>query len=183
MQRHRNIRLRKSREQAILQHFLRAADRLFRRLADQDQSSVPGILGPRHDFSGAQQRRHVDIVPAGVHHRNVLSGIVFRMNFARVRQARFLFNRQCIEFCPQQDRWPRAILQHGNDPRATDVLGHFVSRGAQAGSQFGRSLHFVSGEFGMLDANPGKEHAHPDKRSRFPWKVNLRQGSNRTGDD
>ncbi len=110
VQRHRHVWLGEACEEAIVDHPLGSADGFLGGLADQHQRPVPGIFAARHDFGRAQQRRHVHIVSAGMHHPNVAPRVIFRADFTGVRQASLLFDGERIELSAQHDGWARAVL-------------------------------------------------------------------------
>jgi hypothetical protein len=84
---------RKSLEEAILQHGLRAAEPFLRRLEDK-------LHGPREvrilrqDLRSAEQHRCVSVVPAGVHTTR---------RGRRVRQRRLLDKGECVHVRAQAD--------------------------------------------------------------------------------
>jgi hypothetical protein len=104
---------------------------------------VPGTLARGHDFSRAEQRGHVQVVPAGVHHRNVMAGVVLNMNFTGIGESGFFFNGQGVKFGTQHDGRSRSIFQNGHHACAAEVFGYFVTCCAQVGSQFVRGLCLV----------------------------------------
>ena len=116
VQSHGHVRLGKAREQAVADHGVGAADGFLGGLANQHQRSVPGVLAARHDLGGAQKRRHVQIVSAGMHHRNIASGVIFRVHFAGVGQAGFFFHGKRVQFGAQHDGRARAVLQDATTP-------------------------------------------------------------------
>ena len=71
---------------------------------------------------------HVEVVTAGVHHRDLVSGVVFGVDFARVGKSGVFFHRERIKFSAQQDGWPRAILKDADNPGATNIRSDFVSQ-------------------------------------------------------
>ena len=79
-----------------------------------------------------------------------MSGIVFGVDFAGIRQAGFFFHRKRVEFRTQHDGWSGAVLQDGDDPGAADVLSHLVAQAAQTVGQLRCGLRFVAGKFRIL---------------------------------
>ncbi len=150
MQRHGHVRPGKARQQAVVDHALGAANRFLRRLADQHQRPVPGVFAVRHDRGRADDRCHVQVVSAGVHHRNIVSGVIFGVNLTRVRKPGLLFHRQRVQFRSKHHRRARAVLQDGHNPRASDVFRHLIAEASQPAGQLRRSLSFVRREFGVL---------------------------------
>jgi hypothetical protein len=122
----------------------------FGGLANQDQSSVPGVLAVRHDLGCAQNRRHVQIVAARMHHGDVLPSVVFGVYLTGVGQAGFFLNRQGVQFSAQHDGWARTIFQNGDDPSPANVLSDVIAGAAQVSGQLLGSLRFMGGKFGML---------------------------------
>ena len=113
VQRHGHIRTRKTRQQAVLNHAIGAADGFLGRLPDQHQSAVPGSPALRHDRGRARDGSHVQIVPAGVHHRNILSAVILGADLAGIGEAGLFLDRKGIKFGAQHHGWPGAILQNG----------------------------------------------------------------------
>ena len=150
MHRDRHVGLGKARQQSVSKHCFGAANGFLRRLSDQHQGSVPGIFAVRHDRRRPQNRRHVHIVSAGVHDRNIVSCIIFGADLARIGQPGLLFHRQRIQFGAQHHRRPCAILQDGNNARSTHVFGNLVAKSSQPSRQLRRGLHFVRREFRVL---------------------------------
>ena len=150
VQSHRHIRLGESGEQSVAYHALRAADGFLSGLANQEQRSVPCILAVRHDLGCTQNCRHVQIVPAGVHHRNVATGVVCGAHFAGVGKAGFFFDGERIQFGAQHDGRARSVLEYGHYSGAAHPLGDLISGAAPAGGKLGRSLCFMRRQFGVL---------------------------------
>ncbi len=150
MQSHGHVRLGKAREQAVADHALGSADGFLGGLADQHQRPVPGVLAARHDLGRAQNRRHVQIVSAGVHHRDVASGVVFGAHLAGVGQAGLFFHRKRVQFGAQHDGRAGAVLQDRDDAGAAHVFGDVIAGAAQARGQLRRGLRFMRREFGIL---------------------------------
>jgi hypothetical protein len=98
----------------------------LRRLPDQHQRSVPTLAVMRHQFGGADPRRHMQILSAGVGHGDSLARSVLGSDCAGKREPGLFLNRQSIEFSTQHSRWPRPILQERNDARATNRIARFV---------------------------------------------------------
>ena len=140
---HSHVRLGKAREQTVADHSIGAADGFLGGLADQHQRSMPGVLAVRHDFGRAENRRHVQIVSAGVHHRNVASGIIFGAHFAGVGKAGFFLNRKRIQFRAQHDGWARSVLEDSDDSCAAHVFGDVISGAAQALRELRGGLRFM----------------------------------------
>ena len=127
VQGHGDVRLGETRHEAVVDHPLGAADGFLGGLTNQNESSVPGVFAVGHDRGGTEHRCHVHIVSAGVHDADIASGIVFRADFAGVREAGLLLNRKPVEFGAQHHDRTGAILQDGDDSGATHVLGHRVA--------------------------------------------------------
>ena len=119
-------------------------------LANQDERSPPCILAVRHDLGRPQNCRHVQIVPAGVHDRNVASGIVFGAHFAGVGEAGFFFHRKRIQFRAQHDRGARSVLEDRYNPGPAYMFGDVISGAAPARGQLHRSLYFMRRQFRVL---------------------------------
>ena len=101
---------------------------------------LPTVLAVRHDAGGRDQRAHVQVVPAHVADRDVVSGGILGVHLARVRQAGLLLHRQRIELGAQQHGVAGAVLQHRHQSRTAHVLGDLVAECAQLLRQLGRGL-------------------------------------------
>ena len=61
------IWFRPARVETVFQQRARAADRFFRRLSDENDRAVPFVFQLRKRARHADEGRHVNVVPAGVH--------------------------------------------------------------------------------------------------------------------
>ena len=104
----------------------------------------------RHDLSRTQNCRHVQIVPAGVHHPNVATGVVGGAHFAGVGQTGFFFDGERIQLGAQHDRRARSVLEYGHDSAAAHVFGDLISGTAPARGQLHRSFCFMRRQFRVL---------------------------------
>src|SRR5260370_6339378 len=111
---------------------------------------MPSVFGLGHDGCRAEERSHVYVMSAGVHHRDVAAVVIFRANLARVRKSGLLFHGQCVEFGAQHHGWPSAVLHDSHDAGAADMLRHFVTKLTQAIGQSCRGLRLMPGKLGML---------------------------------
>ena len=71
---------------------------LFGGLTNDHEGAVPGVYLRDKLPSGAENRGHVNVVTAGVHHADTLAGIILGGQVAGVGKSRFLFERQRVEF-------------------------------------------------------------------------------------
>ena len=117
VQRQRDVRAGKTGEQAVLQHRRRATAALFGRLADHHERALPAVAVFGHQARRARPRRHVNVVPARVHHRRRLSAGVPHDDRAGKRQAGLLFDRERVELGAKHDGRPGAILHDRDDAR------------------------------------------------------------------
>ena len=153
----REIGFAKSIIEAGLEHCPRSADRFFRRLPDEHDRSRPLILQSLQRACGPDERRHVRIVAAGVHHVNFSAVVILGCDFARVRKSGVFFDRQCIEVGAHQDGRAGAIFHDAHDAVTfkigvivfAEVLRHFASNRAQFLRDQRRRLFFPSGKLGM----------------------------------
>jgi len=143
-------RLGKTREEAIGDHLLCSGDGFFGGLADQHKGAVPGLFAVGHDVGGRDQRGHVEIVATGMHYGDVVSGVVFGMDFAGVGEAGFFFDGKGVEFGAEHDGRAGSVLEDGDNAGAADCFGDFVAQGAETSGEFGGGLGFVRGELGRL---------------------------------
>jgi hypothetical protein len=64
----------------------------------------------------------VQIVPAGVHHADILAGRVLGAHRAGEGRAGLLFHRERVEFGAHQDRGSAAILHHRHDAESRRTI-------------------------------------------------------------
>ena len=140
------IRLREAGEETVLHHRVGAGDRLFRRLADEHQRSMPTVLLPREQRRCAHPRRHVDVMPARMHHRRDLAGIGLRRDRACIRKPGGLLERQRVHVGANQDGGPIAVAQNADDAGAANMLGDLEPQLAQARGQLRGRLVLVLGQ-------------------------------------
>jgi hypothetical protein len=119
-------------------------------LANQDESSVPGILAADHDGRGAEQRYHVHVMSAGVHDADVTSGIVFRADFAGVSQTRLFLHGKGIELGAKHHSRACAVLQDGDYASSTHTFGDRIPEITNASGEFRGGLGFMRRKFGVL---------------------------------
>jgi len=93
---------------------------------------MPSALVARHDLSRAQNRRHVQIVSACVHYREIAPGSVLGVYLACVRQSGLFLYRKRIQFGTQHDLRSRAIFQDRHHSSPAHVFGDVVSGAPQA---------------------------------------------------
>ena len=92
----------------------------------------------------------MQVVPAGVHDRDILSAVILGADLAGVGEAGFFFHRKGIEFGAQHDRGPGTVLENGDDAGAADVLGDFVTQAAQAAGELGCRLGLMRRQLRVL---------------------------------
>ena len=131
VQREAKIRLRKTREQAVREHRLRAAATLLRGLTDQHQRALPPVLERMQHAPRPGERGHVDVVPARVHRVDLIALGVRDAGLTGVRQARHFLHRQPIEIRAKQQRGAGTILEHRDEAVTTDARRDFVTGLAQ----------------------------------------------------
>lgn len=73
----------------------------------------------------------MDIVTAGLHHRNLAAHEIFRRRFARVRQAGLLLHGQPVEIAADEQRWAGAVFEHGDHAIAAEFFRDLETRRAQ----------------------------------------------------
>ena len=103
-----------------------------------------------HDRGRAHNRRHVQVVSASVHHRNIVPGIILSAHLAGVRKAGLFLHRKRVEFGAQHDCRPGSILENSHDSCAAHVFRHVIAQAAKALGQSRCSLSLMPGEFRML---------------------------------
>ena len=130
MQGDRDVGARKAFEEAIIDHPFSAGDRLFRRLANQHERSVPAFFAVSHDGGSGEDRSHVQVVSTGVHYGNVAPGIIFGADLTCVREPCLFLDRKRVQFGAQHDRWTGPILENGDYSSAAYVLCDFIAESA-----------------------------------------------------
>ena len=150
MQRDSNVRFGEACEQTIFDHLLGAGNRFFCRLANEHQRPMPCVPSVSHNGGCSKQRRHVHVMPAGMHHSDVASGIVFRADFAGIGKTGLFFHRQRVQFRAQHDRGARAIFHNGHNAGAANVLRYVITQRPQAVRKLRRSPGFVGRKLRVL---------------------------------
>ena len=107
VQRHREVGTRESFVQSIGEHPLGAAHDLFRRLPDQHHRAAPLRFQIGQHLRRAEERGHVDVVSARVHHARVLAG---------VREPRLLGDRQAVHVAAHQHHGPLPLRRMATTP-------------------------------------------------------------------
>ena len=138
-------RLGKPGQQAIGQHRLGAADRLLRRLGDEDQGAAPAVLQRDQRLGRADPGRHVDVVPAAVGDEGRLAAILALL-VRGVGQAGLFLHRQGVELGAHHDHRSGAVAIDGDDTGAADMLGHVEPIGAHLPGQHGGRSGLVEAE-------------------------------------
>ena len=116
------IGLGEAREQAVLDHAERAEADLLRGLSDHDQRALPVGLAGDEIARGSDPDRHVQVVPAGVHHAGLFTapGRVARLR--GVRQAGLLDERQPVHVGADHERGAGTVLEHCDEAVAADAV-------------------------------------------------------------
>ena len=118
---------------------------------------MPAIFQLRQGLGGADQRGHVDVVSAGVHDTNVLTGLVLGACVAGIWNAGFLLHGKRIQLRAHEDRGTTAVLHHCDHAVClaavgilADIFGDGVARLAQSVGDQCRCLLFLFRQLGML---------------------------------
>jgi hypothetical protein len=111
---------------------------------------MPGCFAVRHDVRGRYESRHMQIMAAGMHHRNVSTTVIFGVHFARVCKSGFFFHRKRVEFRAQHHGRARAVFQNGDNSGAANPFRDVIAQAAQASGEFSGGLGFVRRELGRL---------------------------------
>jgi hypothetical protein len=101
-------------------------------------------------LGGAEQRGDVHVVPAGVHHRDVVAVAVGGPGGAGVVQAGGLLDRQGVHVGTQQDACAGPVAQHADHPRAADAVMHLVAALTQPVGDRASRLELLVREFRKL---------------------------------
>ena len=131
----------------ILLHHPGAANALLGGLPDQHQGAGPAVSMARHIARRAHQAGDVDVVPAGVHHIDLVAVPVELLRTGGVGQAGLFLHRQTVHIGAHHYQRARAVLQHGHHAGAADTLGHIVARCTQLLRQARRGFLLHHGEF------------------------------------
>ena len=139
MQGERVIRLWPARVESVFQHRFRATNRFLRWLANKNDRAMPFVFQFSKRPRRADQRGHVNVVPARVHHRDFFALVVFGRHSARVRQTGLFVHWQRIQIAAHQHGRADAILHHADNAEAgharlvvfADVLGDLATGGFQ----------------------------------------------------
>ena len=142
------VGLRKARQQAVLQHGLRPADRLLRRLADEHQGPAPAVLEPDQGRRRPDPGGHVDVVAAGVGHEG-RPAVPLGLDVRGVGQARLLLDRQGVELGAHHDHRPGPVAVDGDHAGPADVLGHLEAQRPHLAGEQRRGARLVHGELGV----------------------------------
>ena len=121
MQRQGEVGLGKAGVETVLEHVAGAVDGLFGGLADQHDRARPAVAMVGQPSGRADEAGHVDVVAAGVHHADVAPGLVAGLDLARIRQTRFLDDRQRVHVGADQHHRAVAVLEDADDPELADV--------------------------------------------------------------
>ena len=143
------VGLRNALEEAIADHRQGPAAALLRGLPDEDERSAPAGLGPREQGGRADERGHVDVVPAGMHDRNGLAGLGLRRRGARVGKARFLGHGQGVHVGPEKQSRALAVAHHGDDTGLPQAGRDLVAERAELLGELARAPNLLVGELGI----------------------------------
>ena len=131
VQREGILRLGKASEEAVLQHRLGPATDLFRRLPDEHHGPAPLILVQRQIPRNADLSRNVNVVPAGMHHPDIVPFGIFGLHRGSERQPGGFHNRQRVQIRSQHDDGTVSILEQPHDSAPPDARRHFCTDGLQ----------------------------------------------------
>ena len=92
----------------------------------------------------------MQIVPTGVHHRDVASGIIFGANFTGIGETGFFFHGKRVQFRAQHDGWASPVLEDRDHSCAANMFGDVIAGAAQARGQLRCGLRFMRRKFGIL---------------------------------
>ncbi len=120
----------------------------------------------RHQRRGAEQRGHVDVVPAGVHDRDGLAPGRRGCRRAGVGQAGPLRHRQGVHVGPKQDRRTVAVGQDADHPGPADAGRHLVAGVDQPLAHGGGGLPSPGGRARDAGADGGRRAPSIRERCR-----------------
>ena len=142
-------------ERAVGEHPLGAAAAFrmaafLRRLEQEhDRAGEPRLHGGQY-FGGAHQHRDMIVVPARVHHADVLA-VVPRAHGGLEGQVDHLRDGQRVHVGAQRDDAARtSAAQHADNAGSADALPHFQSERAQVLRHERGGAHFLPRQLGML---------------------------------
>jgi hypothetical protein len=152
------IRLRKAREQPVVQHGLRAHDEFLAWLQDHDDGAGPLILHRGEAPARTEPCRHVRVMAAGVHHARVHPVERLGPHLRREGKAGLLGDRERVHVGADQQNGAWPILHHGDDAGLADMLGHLETELAHLGGKLGGGSHLLHRQLGVSVDVPVERH-------------------------
>ncbi|AIY16762.2 Basic proline-rich protein precursor [Pimelobacter simplex] len=143
-----HVRLPEPLEEPVGHHVPRAVAVLLVGLEHQ-QHPPPPLRVLREPRRRPQQARHVDVVPARVHHRVLLAVGRRRGRRARVRQPGVLLHGQAVHVGAQQHRRACASLERRDDAGASDAGRDVVLEGAEVVGDDARRPVLLAAQLGV----------------------------------
>jgi hypothetical protein len=146
-------------DQAVVDHGLGTRPDLLGGLKHHHQRSGPGLAVLCQRLARSDQAGHVHVVPAGVHHWDLVTVGVHAMGAAGVGQPGLLGYRQAVHVGSEQGGRALAIAQGPDDPGSAYAGGCLVSKLAQMVSHDRRRPDLLEGQLRMgmqVLVEPGK---------------------------
>ena len=134
----------------VLEHSLRSADTLFRRLHHEHQRARPIVLHRHQAPRSADHRSDMHIVPAGMHHRIGLAILPDLRGGGGVVETGAFLHRKPVHIGAQHDQRAVAVAQHADHAGAANILRHRQSGGAQFGGHALGGICLEEGKLGVL---------------------------------
>lgn len=133
-------------EQAVGEHGTRPGTLLLGGLADHEQRAAPLSPGASQQRRRADPGGHVHVVPARVHHRDGIAGLVLDRHVAGVGQAGLLLDREGVQIRAQHDGWPLAVAQDTDDAMSPDPARDFKPELVELRGQLARRRFLMEGK-------------------------------------
>lgn len=118
-------------EQTVVDHCIGSRAQFLGRLEHQHQPAGKGGPVGGWPSRGSDQTGHVNVMPAGMHHRHLPAEPVYRCRRARIFQLGLLLQRQPVHVRTHQQRRPVAVLQQRDNARPAHPGGDLVPPPAQ----------------------------------------------------
>jgi hypothetical protein len=136
-------------EEAGVDHGLSSAARLFSRLENRDDGSVPVCAVVHEPFQGSAETGDVNVMPAGMHDRYVPALLVDAPGGAGVVQACCLFYGQSVHVRAQQDGPTRTIVEDADHTRYSYAGVNRETQGVKVLCHDPGGPVFLEGELGV----------------------------------
>ena len=142
--------------EVVGEHGLGAVDGLFGGLADDHEGAVPGGLVCGEGAGGADEDGGVDVVAAGMHHADLLAGLVLGGDVGGVVGAGLLDDGECVHVAADEEGGAGSVFEDADDAEGVgavgidaDMVGNGVPGFAEGVGEEGRGVGLEVGELGV----------------------------------